>query len=64
MLLKHPSFEFKWWESLISPWFLKVMNDVWEGNNAAQAFMKKKKKAEATEVTLEKLRRKTDNFKP
>lgn len=43
MLLKHPSFEFTWWESLTSPWFLKVMNDVWEGNNAVQAFMKKKK---------------------
>lgn len=63
MLLKHPSFEFKWWESLISPWFLKVMNDVWEENNAAQAFMDKKK-TEAMKVMLEKLRGKTVIFKP
>lgn len=62
MLLKHSSFEFKWKESLISPWFVKVMNDVWEGNNALQALMEKIR--EATKVTVVKLRRKTEISKP
>jgi len=37
------------------------MNDVWEGNNAARA-KKKKRKRGATKVTLEKLRTKTMIF--
>lgn len=62
MLLKHPSFEFKWWGSLISPWFLKVMNDVWEGNNAAWAFIGVKKKIEATKVMLREVNKENSDF--
>lgn len=43
--------------SFISLWLLKVMNDVWEGNNASQA-LKKKKKVKANKVMLDKLKRK------
>lgn len=49
----------------ISLWLLKVMNDVWEGNNAARALIEeKKKKDKTTKVTLEKLCVRIAIFKP